>query len=120
MNTTAKGQAAETQAAAYLQAKGYTLLARNFRTAYGEIDLVMRREKCLVFVEVKKRNSQAFGGPVAAVTPAKQKRIAGAAAYFIKTHPALTYDQIRFDIISILPGQTEHLQHAFVPPRTTL
>lgn len=120
MNTTAKGKAAEAQAAAYLQAKGYTLIARNFRAPHGEIDLIMRREKLLVFVEVKERKSQTFGGPVAAVTPAKQKRIAATAAYFIKTQPALTYDQIRFDIISILPGKTEHLENAFVPPRTTL
>lgn len=120
MNTTAKGLAAEAQAAAYLQAKGYTLLARNFRAPHGEIDLIAQHQKTLVFVEVKQRTSLAFGGPVAAVTPAKQNRIAGAAAYFIKTHPSLKYAQIRFDIISILPGRTEQLENAFVPPRTTL
>ncbi len=119
MNTTNKGLAAETQAATYLQTKGYTLLARNFRAPHGEIDLIMRRQKMLVFVEVKQRASLAFGGPVAAVTPAKQKRIAGAAAYFIKQHPHVMYDEIRFDIISMLPGQIEHIENAFIPPRTT-
>ena len=70
MNTTAKGLAAESQAAAYLQAKGYTLLARNFRTPHGEVDLILQHKKTLVFVEVKQRASVAFGGPVAAVTRA--------------------------------------------------
>ncbi len=120
MNTTAQGALAEQQAADYLTRHGYKLLGRNFRATGGEIDLIFAYKKWLVFVEVKERASQAFGGPLAAVTKTKQQRVARAATQFIKTHPQLTYDEIRFDIICILPGKIEHIKNAFFPPRTTL
>ncbi len=120
MNTTQKGAQAEEQAARFLTRKGLTIVARNFRAAGGEIDLVATQAGTLIFVEVKKRTSRAFGGPVAAVTPAKQRRIATAAAQFIKAHPAVHYQSIRFDVVSILPQETAHLENAFFPPRSTL
>ena len=118
MNT--QGIWGEEQAAAFLKNKGYTVLARNYRAPGGEIDLVARFKKTLVFVEVKQRSYSAFGGPVAAVTKAKQLRIARAAVAFIKTHKNVTYDDIRFDVICILPQGTDHLENAFCPPRATL
>lgn len=120
MTTTSQGALAEQQAADYLTRHGYCLLARNFRATGGEIDLVVSDKKTLVFVEVKQRASKAFGGPLAAVTKTKQQRVARAAAQFIKTHPHITYDAIRFDVICILAGQTTHLPNAFSPARTTL
>ena len=120
MNTTSLGALAEQQAADYLTQHGYKLVARNFRATGGEIDLVVSYKKQLIFVEVKQRASQTFGGPLAAVTKTKQQRIARAATQFIKTHPQITYNEIRFDIICILPGEIEHIKNAFFPPRTTL
>ncbi len=120
MNTTVKGAQAEQQAADFLARKGYRVLARNFRACGGEIDLVAQCKKDLVFVEVKQRAYQAFGGPLAAVTKAKQQRIARAAVQFIKMHPQVPFANIRFDVICMLPGEITHLENAFSPARTTL
>lgn len=120
MNTSAQGAQAEAQAASYLIQKGYRILARNFRAPGGEIDLIAQQRKVLVFVEVKQRADCSFGGPLQAVGSTKQKCVAKAAVAFIKTHQALAYDAIRFDVICILPGKLEHIENAFLPPRTTL
>ncbi len=120
MNTSATGALAEEQAAQYLEQKGYRLLARNFRAPGGEIDIICSWGKTLVFVEVKERASNAFGGPIAAVTPTKQKRITHTAVQFIKINKNLSYDSIRFDVICILPTGIEHIEHAFVPIRMTV
>lgn len=119
MNTTAQGSWAEQQAADYLTAHGYKLLARNFRATGGELDLVVSYKNILVFVEVKQRASNAFGGALAAVTKTKQQRVARAAMQFIKTHPQLVKSEIRFDVICIQAGEIEHIENAFCPPRTT-
>lgn len=117
MNT--RGAAAEEQAAEFLRKKGFKILARNYLARGGELDIVAREGKTLVFVEVKSRASEAFGGAVAAVTPAKQKRVVAAAVQYIKENrPA--YDSIRFDVICIRAEQVEHLAQAFCPARLTL
>ena len=118
MNT--KGMQGEEQAATYLTKKGHKILARNFRTTGGELDIVSRLKKMLVFTEVKQRSYEAFGGPLAAVNKTKQRRIARAAAAFIKCHKEVAYDEIRFDVICILNGEITHIENAFFPPRTTL
>lgn len=118
MNTL--GVQGEEAAARYLTKKGHKILARNFRTAGGELDIVSRLKKMLVFTEVKQRSYKAFGGPLAAVNKTKQHRIAKAAAAFIKSHKEVAYDEIRFDVICILGGEITHLENAFFPPRTTL
>lgn len=118
MNTL--GTQGEEDAARYLTKKGHKILARNFRTAGGELDIVSRLKKMLVFTEVKQRSYEAFGGPLAAVNKAKQHRIAKAAAAYIKSHKEVAYDEIRFDVICILDGEITHIENAFFPPRTTL
>ncbi len=120
MTTREQGLQGEEQAANYLTKKGHRIIARNFRAPGGEIDIITRVQNTLVFVEVKQRAYEAFGGPLGAVTPAKQKRIARTAAAFIKSHRDVPYDEIRFDIIGILPGKLDHIEGAFFPPRTTL
>jgi len=119
MNTTSQGQAGEQKAASYLIDKGYLILARNYRGNGGEIDIVACLRKTLVFVEVKTRAYHAYGGPLAAVTPSKQRKIAQAAHQYIKAN-GLKFDSIRFDVICVLPEKTEHIQNAFSPLRTTL
>lgn len=117
MNT--QGSFGEDQAATYLQTLGYHILARNFSTPFGELDIVAQDGKTLVFVEVKARASKAYGGPLAAVTKAKQFKISRTAIYFLKVK-ALKYDSIRFDVIGVLDGKIEHIKRAFFPPRTTM
>ena len=120
MNTTSAGAQAEEQAAQYLTRKGYRVVARNFRVSGGEIDIIALAKSTLVFVEVKKRASQAFGGPVAAVTPLKQKRIAQTAAQFIKINTETHYQSVRFDVICISPAGLDHIENAFFPARMTI
>lgn len=118
MNTQHIGAAGEDAACQYLLAKGYRLLARNYRKPCGEIDLIFLDKKTLVFVEVKKRSSMAFGGPIMAVTAAKQHKIALTAQYYIKEN-APKFDSIRFDVVCLLPGKLEHIENAFFPRRGT-
>src|SRR5436309_13503215 len=80
------GDAAEDRALAHLPANGLKLVARNYRTPHrggGEIDLVMREGDTLVFVEVRKRASRAFGGAAASVSAMKQRRIVFASQHFL-------------------------------------
>ncbi|WP_428073733.1 YraN family protein [Candidatus Avelusimicrobium luingense] len=116
--TRTAGQAGEEQAALFLTQNGYTILDRNFSACGGELDIVAKYKKMLVFVEVKARASMAFGGPILAVTPAKQRRIVHAALQYIKVK-APKFDSIRFDVVCVLPEKIEHIPNAFIPPRTT-
>ena len=99
-----------------LRSKGYAILARNVRTAYGELDLVTRQETqhgaVTVFVEVKTRRSGAFGLPEAAITPQKQAHLLAAAQAHLQANPDLDGDW-RVDVIAIrrIPGQEVEVVH---------
>lgn len=75
MKRAERGARAESQAAEWLKGKGLKLLERNVRSRFGEIDLVMEDGTTLVFVEVRYRSRDDYGGAVASVTPAKQARL---------------------------------------------
>ncbi len=105
------GRWGEALAADYLVDQGYTIVARNERTPYGEIDLVANKlsgpteeshesQEVLVFVEVKTRTSQSFGYPEEAVTPRKQMNLISAAQHYLQEHPDLDLDW-RIDVIAI-------------------
>ena len=113
------GLAGEERAAEFLKAKGYRLLERNFAVPGGEIDIIAQDKKTLVFVEVKARAYTAFGGPLMAVTPAKQKKIAHTAEVYLQAK-GLKFDSIRFDVVCVLPEKIEHIENAFIPGRTTM
>ncbi len=119
MNTCQSGALSEDAACQYLQHKGFCILARNYRQPCGEIDIIARDGKTLVFAEVKKRASGAFGGPLAAVTGAKQRKITLAAECYIKENTP-KFDSIRFDVVCLLAGQITHIPNAFSPRRGTL
>ena len=108
------GAAGEQQAAHYLSAQGLTLLQRNWRCRLGEIDLVMLDRDTLVFVEVRLRRSQAFGGAAASVDARKQARLIRAAEQFLQQHPALARLACRFDVVALDGEQPpDWLQGAF-------
>jgi putative endonuclease len=94
------GQAGEALAADTLQQQGYKILTRNYRTPYGEIDLIARHGDTLVFVEVKLRRSEVFGPPQAAVNTAKQRHLRLAAQYYLSQQRAEDI-KIRFDVVAI-------------------
>ena len=106
------GLSAETRAAAYLMAKGYRILAKRFRTPYGEIDLVARKRNLVAFVEVKARAS--LDDAAYAVTPRQQARIIEAAQAWLMAHPEHAEFELRFDAMLIAPGRLpRHLLAAF-------
>jgi putative endonuclease len=76
-----RGQAAEALAAAFLKQRGLAIVAHNVRNRYGEIDIIARDGATLVFVEVRLRGSQTFGGAVASITAQKQQRMWRAAQH---------------------------------------
>lgn len=119
MNTTQTGARGEDAACTFLRKQGCQILARNWRRPCGEIDIVALEGKTLVFAEVKTRASNAFGGPLAAVTAGKQRKIALAAHLFVKEN-APKFDSIRFDVICLLDGKLTHIKNAFSPARGTL
>ncbi|KKO49036.1 hypothetical protein VT06_08600 [Arsukibacterium sp. MJ3] len=110
-----KGEYYEQLALAYLQQQQLTLVCRNFQCKAGEIDLVMRQSSQLVFIEVKYRASNAFGGALAAVTPAKQKKLLRAVRWYLQQHGG--QDQAcRIDVLAIEGREPFHynwVQNAF-------
>lgn len=97
------GQLAEDAALAYLQAQGLALVERNYRCRGGEIDLVMREGGKMVFVEVRYRAGQGFGGALASVGKGKQARLLIAAAHYLASK---RIDRpVRFDVAAVSPDQ---------------
>ena len=106
------GVSAEARAAAYLTVKGYRILAKRFRTPYGEIDIVARKRGLLAFVEVKARAS--LDEAAYAVTPRQQARIIDAAQAWLMAHPEHAEYELRFDAMLIAPRRLpRHLLAAF-------
>jgi putative endonuclease len=106
------GLSAEARTAAYLMAKGYRILAKRFRTRYGEIDIVARRRSLLAFIEVKARAS--LDEAAYAVTPRQQARIIAAAQAWLMAHPEHADFELRFDAMLIAPRRLpRHLIAAF-------
>lgn len=109
----------EAQAADYLRRKGYTLVAANYRCRFGEIDLIVRNRRYLVFVEVKLRKSAGFAQAREFVDFRKQQRIRTTASMYLSRYP--TSLQPRFDVIEIYAPQgmetkkltINHLEDAF-------
>ncbi|KKW36930.1 MAG: hypothetical protein UY81_C0009G0015 [Candidatus Giovannonibacteria bacterium GW2011_GWA2_53_7] len=102
------GNEGEHRAATYLKKKGYVILDRQFRTRFGEIDLVARDGDEIVFVEVKTRRSSAHGFPEDAVTETKLQRLEIAAESYLKVH-AFEARLHRFDVIALV-GEEGHVQ----------
>jgi len=94
------GHRAEDLAARFLRRRGYRILERNYRNPLGEIDIIARDGKTLVFVEVKARRSSRFGGAKAAVGARKQRQIARVALWYLKATDQLGA-RARFDVVAI-------------------
>lgn len=112
------GQTGENAAADYLEAKGYRLLHRNWRSGKKELDMVALKDGELVVVEVKTRRDTDFALPQDAVDNKKIRRIVSAADHYIKRFEIDL--PVRFDIISVVgqkaPFRIEHIREAFLPP----
>lgn len=113
------GQTGEAAAAAYLEGKGWRIAERNWRAGRGELDIIAwAHDRLLVFVEVKTRSSDGFGGPEDAVHAKKQDLLARTAGLYMEH---IGYDwEIRFDIVAVfVKGRTvqeiRHVEDAFFP-----
>lgn len=114
--TKAVGDAAEERALAHLLRAGLRLVARNYRTPHrggGEVDLILREPASgtLVFVEVRRRASRAYGGAAASVGGVKQRRIVFAARHYLMRLPAPP--PCRFDVVAVEAERIEWIQAAF-------
>lgn len=106
------GLSAESRCAAWLIAKGYRIVARRFRSPFGEIDIIARRSSTVAFIEVKARPT--LDEAAEAVTPHQQQRIIAAAEAWLARHPQYSSYQLRFDAMLIAPGHLpRHLTAAF-------
>lgn len=116
--TQRRGLDFEDQALELLAGAGLQLLARNLRVAPGEIDLVMRDGDTLVLVEVRARAGASHGGAGASIDPAKQRRLARAAALILpglaRRHWQGRIPPVRFDAVLFDAGQAQWLRHAFI------
>ena len=114
-STKARGDAAEDQALRWLQARGLRLLHRNYRTpgrGGGEIDLIMQAaDGTVVFVEVRQRSRNDFGGAAASITAVKRQRIIRAAHHYLLRWRNLP--PTRFDVVTLDAGALQWLQAAF-------
>ncbi len=107
------GAAKEQLAEDYLRRHQLRPLARNHRCRHGEIDLIMRDEQGIVFVEVRYRRSGRFGTAAETVDRRKQQRLAAAADHYLQAHP--TPLPCRFDVVAISEGdQIEWIKNAFL------
>ena len=101
INTQYIGTQSETVACRYLQQQGLHLITRNFTSRFGEIDLIMQDERCLVFIEVRYRQRHCFGGALESVTPLKQRRLIKTALAYLQVHPRWQGSPMRFDVVGL-------------------
>lgn len=119
MTTYTKGRDGEDLASGWLESQGYTIVERNCRKRYGEIDILARERGCLVFVEVRAWRSRRFGGPLSSLGRTKQHRMTRMALSILqKKH--YRGSPARFDVLGIelsgdAPPQYHLLKNAFEP-----
>lgn len=110
----ASGDAAEDQVAAEALRRGYRIVARNFRSRGGELDLLLSDADTLAVVEVRLRRNPRFGSGAESVDARKQQRIVLATRQFLATHPQWQNANIRFDVVSIgADRQLDWIENAF-------
>lgn len=113
--TNLQGAQAENQAEKFLQQQGLVLQQKNFRCKAGEIDLIMRDQQYLVFIEVRLRSNRHFSSAVESVTWQKQQKITRAAQIYLLKHNLLDKVRCRFDVVTFdhLSGQPQWIKDAF-------
>ena len=96
------GKKGESDAVRYLKKRGYRILETNYRIKLGEIDIIARDGKTIVFVEVKARRSTRYGHPKWAITPKKKRNMSMVALYYLKSTRQIG-EKARFDVVTISP-----------------
>ena len=105
------GKHGEEQAAKYLKLSGYTILERNFKNPFGEVDIIACKDGTVAFIEVKTRRGENYGSPSEAVDRKRMSKYIQAANYYF--YGKQIDATVRFDIIEILHGEINHIDNAF-------
>lgn len=115
--TITKGKEMEDLACQYLTTRGLRLLTRNFYCRLGEIDLVMRDDNMIIFVEVRFRRNAAYGSSAESVTVSKQTKLIKTATYYLQMNRLIESSSCRFDVIAIMlknnKPEIEWIKNAF-------
>lgn len=106
------GIGGEVSACQYLKDKKYQIKSVNYRTKLGEIDIIAKKDDTTVFIEVKQRQTLAFGRPSEAVDYRKQQKIRKMASLYMLRYK-LHNSPVRFDVIEILDDKINHIEGAF-------
>ena len=110
------GKKSENDAVRYLKKNGYRIIEKNYRTRLGEIDIIAKDGKTIVFVEVKARRSIRYGHPKWAITPKKKRNMSMVALHYLKS-TRQNKAKARFDVITIHPEENsmriELIKNAF-------
>jgi putative endonuclease len=108
------GESAEDRAAAFLAERGLKIVERNYHCRFGEIDLIARSGATVVFVEVRERASDDFGGAAASITHTKRRKLLNTAKYYMRCHGAREIP-CRFDVVLLTgaPPRIEWIENAF-------
>jgi putative endonuclease len=110
------GQKGEALTVSFLENLGYSILEKNYRTPYGEIDLITKQNDVIIFVEVKTRSSKTLGPPEISITQRKAEHMRNAAEFYIQQLPEVQIDW-RIDVISVqvnsdgTPPSIEHFEN---------
>ncbi len=115
LNNRAKGREGEQKAEEYLLVNGYDILEKNYKNRFGEIDIIARYGKTLVFIEVKTKKTGLHGLPAESVDARKQSRIGKVALAYI-TNNKIVNQPCRFDVLSIHDERIELFTNAFDLP----
>ena len=116
-NRARPGAYGEKLAREYLEARGYSTVATNFRCPAGEMDIIVQDESYLVFVEVRSRSSDSHGTPQESITRRKQERLVAVAETFLQENVS-NYEEWRIDVVAVRIGPTgaakviDHVKHA--------
>ena len=113
MSSREEGLRGEETAIETLKRKGYRIVERNYRNRLGEIDVIAEEGGCLVFVEVKKRNTPFFGEAVCAIDERKKRHLVKAALFYLKMHRCADRS-VRFDVIGIDAERIKLVKNAFL------
>lgn len=106
------GAEGETEVVRFLKQKKYRIIDTNYHTIFGEIDIIAQERETLVFVEVKRRLTLAFGRPCEAVDSRKQHKIRNSATCYLK-EKRLWNMPCRFDVIEVVDTKINHIENAF-------
>ncbi len=107
------GEQVETLVCSYLKSQGYIILEKNFKSHFGEIDIIARENEYIVFMEVKYRKNVACGYPLEAVNYDKQQKIIKTSLYYIQQNHISLNASYRYDVVSVLNNKVSVLKNAF-------